>query len=282
MVQSLFFTGKIRTMIRTITSFFLVAALAVACSRNALTGKQQFTLLPESEVQSMATQQYQQFLSSNKVVTTSANRDADMVKRVGQRITQAVESYYAANGISGKLSGYKWEYNLVDNKEVNAWCMPGGKIVVYTGLLPISQNEAALAVVMGHEVSHALLQHGNQRMSQGLAQQLGGVALSVAVASKPQETQNLFLSAYGLGTNVGIMLPFSRKQESEADEWGLKFAAMAGYNPQEAIPLWERMEKASNGQKPPEFLSTHPSEGTRIEQLKKIMPEALKYYKPVK
>jgi predicted Zn-dependent protease len=269
-------------MIRTISSLFVIAAFAVSCSKNALTGKQQFTLLPESEVQTMATQQYQQFLSTNKVVSSGANRDVEMVKRVGQRITRAVETYYAEKGISDRLAGYKWEYNLVESKDVNAWCMPGGKIVVYTGLLPITQNEAALAAVMGHEVSHALLQHGNQRMSQGLAQQLGGVALSVAVANKPQETQNLFLGAYGLGSTVGVLLPFSRKHELEADDWGLKFAAMAGYNPEEAIPLWERMERAGSGQKPPEFLSTHPSEGRRIDQLRKLMPEALKYYKPVK
>ena len=160
--------------------------------------------------------------------------------------------------------------------------MPGGKIVVYTGLLPVSQNEAALAVVMGHEVSHALLQHGNQRMSQGLLAQAGEVALSVALANKPAETQNLFLAAYGAGATIGVMLPFSRKQELEADRFGLIWTAMAGYNPQEAIPLWERMERASQGgQKPPEFLSTHPSEGTRIDELQKFMPEALKYYKPL-
>src|SRR5438045_8121526 len=142
-----------------------------------------------------------------------------MVKRGGHRITHAVETYYGQKGIADKLAGYKWEYNLVDNKEVNAWCMPGGKIVVYTGLLPISQNEAALAVVMGHEVSHALLQHGNQRMSQGLLAQVGEVALSVALANKPAETQNLFLAAYGAGATVGVMLPFSRKQELEADRF---------------------------------------------------------------
>jgi predicted Zn-dependent protease len=204
-----------------------------------------------------------------------------MVKRVGQRIVKAVETYYAQNGISEKLNGYKWEYNLVEDKAINAWCMPGGKIVVYTGLLPVSQNEAALAVVIGHEVSHALLQHGNQRMSQGLLQQLGGVALSVAVANKPAETQNLFMTAYGAGTTVGVMLPFSRNQELEADHFGLIWTAMAGYNPQEAIALWERMENASQGQSPPEFLSTHPSEGRRRDQLQKFMPEAMKYYKPM-
>ncbi len=268
-------------MIRSIIGLFVLSALVIACSKNALTGKGQFTLLPESELQTMATTEYQQFLSSNKVIATSNNRDAEMVRRVGQRITKAVDAYYAEKGISDKLAGFKWEYNLVDDKAVNAWCMPGGKIVVYTGLLPITQNEAALAAVMGHEVSHALLQHGNQRMSQGLAQQLGGVALSVAVANKPQQTQNLFLGAYGAGTQLGVLLPFSRKHELEADDWGLKFAAMAGYNPQEAINLWKRMEQASSGQKPPEFMSTHPSEGRRIEQLEKLMPEALKYYKPV-
>jgi predicted Zn-dependent protease len=179
------------------------------------------------------------------------------------------------------LEGYQWEYKLVDSKEANAWCMPGGKIVVYTGLLPITQNEAALAAVMGHEVTHAIFYHGNERMSQGLIQQLGGVALQVAVANKPAATQNLFMNAYGVGSQVGVLLPFSRKHELEADRYGLIWTAMAGYNPEEAIRLWERMEKASNGQKPPEFLSSHPSEGTRIEQLKKYMPEALSYYKPV-
>lgn len=264
-----------------LTIIFLGSLVLFACSRNALSGKKQLKLLPESELQTMATSQYQQFLSSNKVVAGTQNKDAEMVKRVGQRIVKAVETYYAEINKSAELTGYKWEVNLVDDKTVNAWCMPGGKIVVYTGILPITQNEAALAAVMGHEVSHALLQHGNQRMSQGLLQQLGGVALSVAVANKPQETQNLFLGAYGAGTQVGILLPFSRKHELEADRFGLIFCAMAGYNPQEAIGLWERMEKASGGQAPPEFMSTHPSEGRRIDQLKKYMPEALARYKPV-
>ncbi len=268
-------------MIQKITSVFILAAFLVACSKNALTGKNQLTLLPEGELQTMATQEYQTFLSTNKVVATSGNRDAEMVKRVGQRITKAVETYYADKGLTEKLNGFKWEYNLVNDPAVNAWCMPGGKIVVYTGILPVTQNEAALAAVMGHEVSHALLQHGNQRMSQGLLQQLGGVALSVAVANKPAETQNLFLGAYGVGSNVAVLLPFSRKHELEADRYGLIWTAMAGYNPQEAIGLWERMEKLSNGQKPPEFMSTHPAEGRRIDQLNKYMPEAMTYYKPV-
>ena len=268
-------------MMRKIFFLLLLSVFVISCSKNAITGRKQFKLLPETEVQAMAVGQYQQFLSSHKVISNPANRDAEMVRRVGQRITKAVTDYYAQKGLSKELENYKWEYNLVDSKEVNAWCMPGGKIVVYTGLLLITQNEAALAVVMGHEVSHAIFNHGNERMSQGLTQLLGGVALSIAVANKPEETQNLFLNAYGIGTSVGVLLPFSRKHELEADHYGLFWAAMAGYNPQEAIPLWQRMEKAWDGQKPPEFLSTHPSEGNRIEQLKKYMPEALQYYKPV-
>jgi len=264
-----------------LASLFLISILAIACSKNAVTGRKQFKLLPESELQTMAASQYAQFLDSNKVVSTTTSKDAEMVRRVGQRVTKSVEEYYKSIGKSQILDGYKWEYHLVDNKAVNAWCMPGGKIVVYTGLLPFTQNEAALAVVMGHEVSHAIFQHGNERMSQGIVQQLGGVALSVAVANKPAETQNLFLTAYGAGSTVLGILPFSRKHELEADRYGLWWSAMSGYDPRQSIPLWERMEKAGGGAKPPEFLSTHPSEGTRITQLNKYMDEALKYYKPV-
>jgi len=269
-------------MIRRIASFLLLSFLLSSCSRNSITGRKQFKLLPESELQTMATGEYQKFLASNKVVSATTNKDAGIVRRVGERITKAVTDYYAQKGLSKSLEGYKWEYNLVDSKEVNAWCMPGGKIVVYTGLLEITQNEAALAVVMGHEVSHAILQHGNERMSQTLGVQAVGVGLQVALANKPAETQNVFLGAYGAGAQLGVLLPFSRKHELEADHWGLNWAAMAGYDPREAIPLWQRMEKAGGGQKPPEFLSTHPSESNRIEQLQKLMPEALQYYKAAK
>lgn len=268
-------------MIKSTIFSILIAAGIVACSTNKITGRKQLKLIPESELQSMAVQQYQQFLSSSKVVSTSANRDAEMVARVGQRISRAAEDWFASKGLSDELKGYKWEYHLVDSKDANAWCMPGGKIVVYTGLLPYTQNEAALAVVMGHEVTHAILQHGNERMSQQLGAELVGAGLQVALSSKPAETQNAFLTAFGLGSQVGVLLPFSRKHEYEADHYGLILAAMAGYNPQEAIPLWQRMEQAGGGQRPPEFLSTHPAEGNRIAELKKWMPEALKYYKPM-
>lgn len=262
--------------------FFTSLIIAGACTRNAVTGRNQIKLVSDAEVQSLASNQYRQFLTSNKVVSATVSRDAEMVQRVGHRLTKAIGDYYTGQGKVTVLDGYQWEYNLVDSKEVNAWCMPGGKIVVYTGLLPITQNEAALAVVLGHEITHALAQHGNERMSMGLIQQLGGVALSVAVSSKPAETQNLFMNAYGVGSQVGVMLPFSRKDEFEADKFGLLFAAMAGYDPEEAIPLWERMQKAAGDNKPPEFLSTHPSEGNRIDRLKEQMPEALGYYKPIK
>ncbi len=260
----------------------IISAFAAGCSTNPVTGRSQFKLVPEQELQAMAAQEYQQFLSSSKVVASSNNRDAAMVKRVGTRVTNAVKSYYASRNLSDALAGFTWEYNLVNDPAVNAWAMPGGRIVVYTGLLGVTKNEAALAAVIGHEISHAIFKHGNERMSQGLAQQLGGTALSIALANKPAQTQNLFNTAYGIGTNVGVLLPFSRKQESEADRYGLIWMAMAGYNPQEAIPLWERMEAASSGNKPPEFLSTHPSENTRMTNLRKWMPEALKYYKPMK
>jgi predicted Zn-dependent protease len=265
-------------MIRTITKILILSILIIACSKNSITGRKQFKLLPESELQNMAATQYQQFLSSNKVVS-GTDRDVEMVRRVGMRITKAVTDYYAQKGLSKELEGYNWEYKLVDSKEINAWCMPGGKIVVYTGLLPITQNEAALAIVMGHEVTHAIFNHGNERMSQQLGAEVVGTGLQVALMNKPDETQNAFLTAFGLSSEVGVLLPFSRKHELEADHWGLNWAAMAGYNPEEAIPLWQRMEKAGNGQRPPEFLSTHPNEGNRIEQLQKFMPEALQYYK---
>ncbi len=260
--------------------FLLVSALLVSCTENLVTGRKQLSLVSETELQTLAKQEYKTFLTDNKVVNVSNNRDAEMVRRVGNRIASAIKTFYDGKGMTSVLEGYQWEFNLIDNKEANAWCMPGGKVVVYTGLLPITQNEAALAIVLGHEIAHAISQHGSERMSQALLQQLGGVALQVALANKPAETQNLFLSAYGIGSSVGVILPFSRKEESEADKYGLYFSAMAGYNPQEAIPFWERMS-AAGGAKPPEFLSSHPSDASRIEKIKTYMPQALKYYKPV-
>jgi predicted Zn-dependent protease len=282
MVSILTFTQKLKYMkiLKTVSAFLISSALFIGCSRNPITGRSQLSLLPESELQSMGTQQYRQFLSENRVVSPSADRDAEMVRRVGQRLVSAITTYHKQQGISNRLEGYKWEYNLVSDKQVNAWCMPGGKIVVYTGLLPVTQNEAALAAVIGHEISHALFQHGNERMSQGMIQQGLGSALSLALTNRPAATQNLFMQAYGIGSNVLGTLPFSRKQESEADRYGLRWMAMAGYNPNEALALWQRMAQQASGGRPPEILSDHPSDETRIRQIREWLPEAMKYYKP--
>ena len=255
----------------------LVALLLTSCALNLVTGRKQLSLVPESELQLMATSQYSTFLSENKVLNPQNNNSAAMVDRVGARISNAITKYYNSQGQQSVIEGYLWEFNTVDSKEVNAWCMPGGKVVVYSGLLPVTQNETALAIVIGHEIAHAIAKHGSERMSQAMMQQLGGMALQVALSQKTTETQNLFLQSYAIGSQVGAMLPWSRQQETEADQYGLIYAAMAGYNPQEAIPFWERMSNAG-GASPPEFLSTHPSDETRIRKLKQFMPEAMKYY----
>lgn len=254
-----------------------IAGFLSGCVLNAVTGRKQLSLVPESELQLMATSQYKTFLDENKVLNPAGSNDAAMVDRVGARISSAITRYYQGLGKQSVIDGYTWEFNTIDSKEANAWCMPGGKVVVYSGLLPITQNETALAIVVGHEIAHAIAKHGSERMSQGLVQQLGGVALQVALSKEPQQTQNLFMQAYGIGSTVGAVLPWSRQQETEADKYGLIFAAMAGYNPQEAIPFWQRMSNAG-GAKPPEFLSTHPSDETRMRKLKQFMPEAMKYY----
>jgi predicted Zn-dependent protease len=267
--------------IKNFLAALVIAVFAFACSTNAVTGRKQLSLVSEAQLQEMAKTEYRSFLSQNQTVNPNSSRDAEMVKRVGARIATAITNYYTQNGMGDVVEGYQWEYNLVNNKEANAWCMPGGKIVVYSGLLPISQNEAGLAVVIGHEVAHAVAQHGSERMSQGLLQQLGGMALSVALANRTAQTQNLFMQAYGVGSNVFGVLPHSRNQELEADKLGLRYTAMAGYNPREAVALWQRMQ-AQGGSRPPEFLSTHPNEANRIQQLQAIMDETIeKYYRPM-
>lgn len=255
---------------------FLIASVLAGCAVNQVTGRKQLSLVTESELQLMATSQYKTFLSENKALSNS-NNNAAMVSRVGSRIANAITMYYNNKGQSSVLEGYKWEFNTVESKDVNAWCMPGGKVVVYTGLLPVTQNETALAIVMGHEIAHAVAKHGNERMSQAMVQQMGGTALEVALSQKPKQTKDLFMTSYGIGSQVGAILPWSRNQETEADKFGLIFAAMAGYDPREAIPFWQRMS-AAGGAGQPEFLSTHPSDETRLKKLSQFMPEALKYY----
>lgn len=248
------------------------AALAFSCATNPFTGKKTMALVPDSEIFPSAFQQYNQFLSENKVI--KGTKDAQRVENVGVKIKTAAERWLTANGNATYLKDYKWEYNLVESKEVNAWCMPGGKIVFYTGILPITKDDAGMAAVMGHEVAHALANHGQQRMSAGLLQQAGAVGVAVATSNKTAESQQLWMQAYGVGSQVGGMLPFSRSHESEADMIGLTLMAIAGYNPENAVFVWERMSAQAGGQAPPEFLSTHPSNQTRINELKKLLPEA--------
>ena len=251
----------------------------VSCTTNAVTGRKQLALFPESALQQQALTEYRTFLSSNKVMSETTSKDAEMVKRVGSRIARSITDYYTKKGLGKELEGYKWEFNLVDSKEVNAWCMPGGKVVVYSGLLPITQNEAALAVVLGHEITHAVAHHGNERMSQvAIAQGLEVVGDVLTTGNK--KANAIFTNVFAPGAQIAVLLPNSRNQEYEADHLGLLFAAMSGYNPREAIPLWKRME-AAGGQKPPEFLATHPSDENRISRLQSYMTEALSYYKPI-
>lgn len=249
-----------------------LALLVFACATNPFTGKSTLALVSNSEILPSAFAQYNQFLSENKVI--SGTTDARRVETVGTKIKVAAERWLTANGQAEYLKDYRWEYKLVESKEVNAWCMPGGKIVFYSGIIPICKDDAGMATVMGHEVAHALANHGQQRMSAGLLQQLGGAGVAIATGNKSEETQQLAMTAYGAATQIGGMLPFSRSHESEADMIGLTLMAIAGYNPDQAIAFWQRMSANSGGKAPPEFMSTHPSDQTRIANLKALIPQA--------
>ena len=257
--------------------FACVVVLSMSCHRNAIIGRNQLSLVPESEMQTMALAQYKNFLNTNKVIVSASGNDAAMVKRVGNKIAKAIAKYYSDHGAPDALKGYQWEFNLVENKEVNAWCMPGGKVVVYTGLLPVTQTETSLAIVLGHEITHAVAGHGRERMSQQLLTQGIGLGVDAALSNNTQ-TVNIFNQLYTPTAQIGVLLPNSRKQEYEADHFGLIFAAMAGYDPREAIPFWKRMA-ALGGAKPPVFLSDHPADDQRIKKLESLMTEALTYYK---
>ncbi len=260
-----------------ITHFFGMTATAlavVACTTNPMTGRQSFQIGSlNSQIQTSSLQQYQQTLKESKVVTGS---QAQMVKSVGQKIKTAAEKYYISIGRGADLANYQWEFNLLQDDQINAWCMPGGKVAVYTGILPISKDQTGLAVVMGHEVSHALAGHGNERISQSMVAQYGGAILGGTISNA--QWASVFEKVYPIGSQVAL-LKYGRTQESEADEMGLNLMAMAGYDPRQAIPFWNRMEASSSGAKQPEFLSTHPSPGTRIADIQKDLPKALEYYK---
>ena len=264
---------KLFTMKRIIVfSLFSISILTMGCATNPLTGKSTLALVDNSSIFPSAFQQYDAFLKENKVITGTAN--AKLVEKVGINIKQAAEKWLNAIGKPEYLKDYQWEYKLVEDTAVNAWCMPGGKIVVYSGILPVTKDEAGLATVMGHEVAHALLNHGQQRMSAGMLQQAGAIGVGVATGNKSEETQQIAMTAYGATTQLGGMLPFSRSHESEADKIGLILMAIAGYNPDASVPFWKRMGEASGGQEPTEFMSTHPSHNTRVSNLTKWIPEA--------
>ena len=257
-----------------LTTAIIGLMMFIACTKAPITGRRQLNMVPENMLVSMANSNYQQFLSQNKPVSGT---DATLVKSVGNKIATAVTQVMRKRGEGQRVAGYKWEFNLINDPAANAWAMPGGKVAVYSGILPITQTEAGLATVMGHEVAHAVARHGNERMSQGLLVQMGGMALDVALSQKPEQTRNIFLQSFGIGSQLG-MLSYSRTHETEADELGLIFMAAAGYDPNEAIKFWERMSKVQKGPRPPEFLSTHPSDETRVANLKAALPAAMKYY----
>jgi predicted Zn-dependent protease len=257
--------------------YWVFLVFFIACNTVPITGRKQLKLVSNSELLPLSFNQYQEVLSQSKLSTNQ--EQVEMIKRCGKRIQQAAEKYYADHGLTDKLNGYAWEFNLIESEEMNAWCMPGGKVAFYTGILPVCKDEKGVAVVMGHEIAHALANHGGERMSQAMVANMGLSSLGAAMGENPSLTKDIFMQSVGLGAQMG-MLKFSRKNESEADHIGLILMAMAGYDPNEAVEFWKRMDAMSGGNQPMEFLSTHPSHDTRVSDLKALIPKAMKYYKP--
>jgi predicted Zn-dependent protease len=260
--------------------YLLKIAIAVflvqGCSSVPITGRRQLMLISDQQVITLSLQQYQDYINTANIITGTP--EAQKVKKVGMKIANAVETFLKNRDASSEIQNYAWDFKLVEDKSINAFAMPGGKVVVYSGLLPVAQDEASLAVVIGHEIGHVVAKHAHERISQQLALQFGGSVaadlLKGAAANKIGQT------VFGLGAQMGVMLPYARKQEYEADELGLIFMAMAGYDPRVAIPFWTRMAQSSQGGKIPEFLSTHPTDAKRIANMEKILPKALQYYSP--
>ena len=264
-------------MLKKVALLTITLSILYGCATVPVTGRKQLSLVSSDEINAMAAQQYKEVIAKGPLSNNA--EQTEMIRRVGSRIQKGVEQYMKDKGASSQLTGFKWEFNLIqDDKTVNAWCMPGGKVAFYTAIIPICKDETGIAVVMGHEVAHAIANHGRERMSQGLIQEFGMSTLGAAMGQNPGVTSQIFQQAVGMGSQVG-MLKFSRSHESEADHIGLIFMAMAGYDPQQAPIFWERMSALGGGQKPPEFLSTHPADETRIKDLQGWMPEALGYYK---
>lgn len=253
----------------------LLLVVLTACGTVAVTGRKQLRLVSDEEVMSLSNQSFTDYMKTAKASANKTN--TAMVVRVGKNIATAVETYLKNNGRASEVEQFAWEFHLVQDETPNAFCMPGGKIVVNEGILPYTKNEEGLAIVLGHEVAHAVAKHSAERISQQMALNYGGTALGILLGNKSEGVQNIASQVYGLGAQYGVMLPYSRLNENEADHMGLVFAAMAGYNPQAAIAFWQRMSQ--QGSSVPEFMSTHPADATRIKNLQELMPEALKYYK---
>jgi predicted Zn-dependent protease len=274
--QHLFFDANQLTM--KIFKFILpllTVTFIYSCSTVPLTGRRQLSLVDDSQINQASAASYQQLLSSPQTKVVASGSDAQRVKRIGQQLAVVIERYLQQNGYAGQYK-FSWEFNLIQSPEVNAWCMPGGKVAVYSGILPVTQTDAGLAVVMGHEIAHAIARHSAERMSQELAAQAGGSIVGAATNNK--SSANIINALYGVGGQLAL-LKYGRDQESEADRLGLTFMAMAGYNPNEAVTFWQRMAAQKTGGAPPEFLSTHPADATRINNIKNAIPEAMKYYK---
>ncbi len=256
-------------------SIFAALLFVASCAIVPFTGRKQFIAIPAAQITALSSDSYTQVLKDNRL---SQNQNyVNSVRQVGVRLTAAVEKYMKENGMESMIAGYDWQYNVLVSDELNAWCMPGGQIAFYEGIMPVCKDANGIAVVMGHEIAHAVAQHGNERMSQQMAVQMGGIALSEALQTQKETTQQLAMLAFGVGSKVGMELPFSRTHESEADELGLYFMAMAGYDPRTAPVFWERMQ-ALGETRMPEFLSTHPEPANRIRDLNKHMPKAMEYY----
>ena len=260
---------------------FSLLSLQAISQRNSL-NRGRSPLVPDYTVLSISGDQYKSFLSTHVVIDSSQDQDYALVQRVGSRIIVAAKSYYHnKKTILSELSSYAWEIKLIGKKEVNTWCMPGGKMAVYSGLLPVTQSEASLAVLLGHTTAHMLIKHGNERMKQYLQDKLNGKILAESLSANPDYTKELFRAAYGMGTNAGIWIPYSKEDEQEADNLGLIFCGLAGYNPREALVLWGRMARFSHSAQEPELLATHHVYGERMTRLTEIMDEMVRdYYNP--
>ncbi len=252
-------------------AFLMLSLLLYSCSTVPITERKRVNIVDDAQILPASFAQYENFLKENSL-STDAKMAAE-IKNVGLRISKSVDRFMRANGMTEEANNYQWEFKLVQDDQMNAWCLPGGKVVFYTGILPVCQNTDGIAAVMGHEIAHAFAKHGQERMTSSYGQQLGGIAVAIGTSGQNYETQMLWNSVYGISSQVG-MLAYSRTHETEADKLGMVFMIMAGYDPEESIQLWKRMKENSKGEAPPEFLSTHPSDDTRIEELKKYLPVA--------